>query len=297
MSCRNPNAQQLNSRAKRLIHPPPGYSIVSGDENQIEFRIIVSYIGDENAIQSYNENPDTDFHQWVADLCGGIKRRPAKCLNFGMGFGAGRRKVIEMLSADKDVMADVGHKINDMIQQGTIKEDQRNVVFKSMCSELANNLYSTYHEKLPGIKATSQRASDVAKRRGYVFNGYGRRRHLGLKFTNKAFNSIVQSFAADILKDAAIKLAPRYNREARDAGIILIALVHDDITSLVPLKNSRDPSVLRIIKNALENPDVKIKVPVTCKMGFSDRNWAEASSDKNILDETGKIVAGPINFS
>ena len=55
------SAQQLSERAKRLVHPPEGRAIVSADASQIEFRMMVQYTRDQDAIRAYNENSKTDF--------------------------------------------------------------------------------------------------------------------------------------------------------------------------------------------------------------------------------------------
>lgn len=294
MSCKNPNAQQLNKRAKALVHPRKGMSILSCDYSQIEFRLIVHYIQDQDAIKAYNENPLTDFHAWVASICG-VKRKAAKCLNFGMGFGAGKAKVVKMLMGNPDVIAAVAIQINEMVKEGRLEESQRATEFKVLCKELAENLYNIYHEKLPGIKATSRRASDVVKARGYVFNGYGRRRYLDAKFCYKGFNSIVQSFAADIMKDTTVKLAPRYNKTIRDYGINIFGLIHDDNSMMAPTEVVHDPIVQRLVKGVLEDSTIKISVPIVMDMGFSDRNWAEASADDPVV-VNGKVVGGPITL-
>lgn len=294
MACRNPNAQQLNSRAKGLIHPPEGYGILSCDYSQIEFRLICHYIKDVEAIKAYNADPTTDFHQWVADMCG-VKRKAAKCLNFGMGFGAGKKKVIKMLSSDPSVIEDVSLKINKMIEDGVISAKDRIRVFNIECQLLAEHLYNTYHERLPGIKQTSYRASDIAKRRGYVFNLYGRRRHLLPRFCYRGFNSVIQSCAADVIKDCVVKLSPRYNKKMRDVGLKIFALVHDDCSSYLPLEAMRDCNIVKEIKSTLEDSTVKFDIPIVMDVGFSEKSWADAGLEEPVL-ENGRQISGPYKF-
>lgn len=294
MSCRNPNAQQLNKRAKSLIHTRPGYAIISADYSQIEFRLIVHYINDLRAIERYNKDPETDFHQWVADICG-VKRKAAKCLNFGMGFGAGKKKVVKMLSGNPDVIEAVGHVINDMIAKGQIESGSRNIVFANECADLCNKLYNTYHQELPGIKQTSYRAGKKVKERGYIFNAYGRRRYLPPQYCYKGFNGVVQSCAADVMKEAIVKLSPRYNKMMRDYDYHIFALVHDDISGMAPVEVALDPKFQREVKIILENPSEKFSLPITTEMGYSLQTWADATCDEPIIRD-GKTVASPISF-
>ncbi len=295
MSCRQPNAQQLNKRAKALIHPKPGMAILSADFSQIEFRLIVHYIKDMDAIASYNEDPDTDFHQWVADQCG-IKRSPGKVLNFAMGFGAGKNKVISMLKPNPDIIEEVSHEINELIERGSIEEKDRNTEFNIRCYDLAQTMYGIYHERLPGIKRTSRRATEAAKKRGFVFNSYGRRCHLQTRFCYRAFNRVVQSNAADEMKDCVLKVAPRYNEWVRDLDIHLMGLVHDEFVFMGPEEVLRDPEVQVKLKGLLENPSVEYSVPIRIDMGLSSGNWAEASGDDRVNDEDGNHISGPLEL-
>ncbi len=295
MSCRQPNAQQLNKRAKALIHPRPGMAILSADFSQIEFRLIVHYINDMDAIASFNEDPKTDFHQWVADQCG-IKRGPGKILNFAMGFGAGKKKVVSMLQPNPDIIEEVSQEINQMIEEGRLEERLRNQEFNIRCHELAESMYNIYHERLPGVKRTARRAGDAAKKRGFVFNAYGRRRHLEGRFCYRGFNAVVQSSAADVMKSCTLKVAPRYNKWVRDLDIHLMGLVHDEFVFMGPEEVLRDPEVLRKLREPLQTPDVQFKVPITIDMGLSAGNWAEASGDDQVLNEDGEHVSGPIEF-
>lgn len=164
MSCRDPNAQQLSSDAKRLIVPRPGNVICSSDYSQIEFRIIVHYIRDEACTAAYLENPDTDFHQWVADMIP-MPRRPAKNVNFMMGYGGGRSKCVAMLAANKDVVGGLLAKVEELVAAGRVKPEQRRQAFDVLCNRKASAVYDKYHETLPGLKRTAADAARVCQRR------------------------------------------------------------------------------------------------------------------------------------
>lgn len=229
MSCEKPNAQQFNPRAKRLILTDgPGCVFLDADASQIEFRVIVSYIKDEAAIAAYNEDPRTDFHSWVAKLCG-IKRKPAKNINFAKAFGAGRAKIVSMLSADEDIVAAVTAQVEQDIASGLCPEEERLNAFKAICKAKGEQVYETYEARLPSLKTTAQKAQVVARARGFVFNVFGRRRHLPQRAAHVAFNTLCQGTAMDIIKRRMIDTAPRYNPELRRDGITLRANIHDDV--------------------------------------------------------------------
>lgn len=277
MSAKDPNIMGQTKASKRLLLPDSDeWEFISSDASQIEFRFIVHYIKDESAIKAYCENPRTDFHTWVAQVCG-IKRHPAKTMNFLMGFGGGKKKATSELSGNPDVMAEIGAVINALVEHGKVKPEQRNVVYKRLCYEKASQIYHDYHARLPGIKAMSQLAKDNCSKRGYVFNAFGRRRHLSPKFARKAFNAAVQGGAMDYIKTRIVALSPRYNSDMRNWQISIRANVHDEVLQHGPKGIYQEPQVQKAIEETLEYQPVKFRVPFKWDTGASAENWAEAA--------------------
>ena len=91
----------------------------------------------------------------------------------------------------------------------------------------------------------------------------------------------MQSCAADIMKERTVAVAPRYNKWVRDHGIVLSASVHDETLANVPKEVSADLMTLKKMSEIFEDTQVKFRVPIRVSCGKSDKNWAEASSDKN----------------
>jgi DNA polymerase-1 len=284
MSCKRPNSQQQNKRSKKLIHPRAGYGFISCDYSQIEYRLIAHYTDDPDLIKAYNENPDVDFHKWVAELIG-VTRKAGKTLNFGMAYGAGKAKVEAELAANPDIIAHVSEEINKRVANGEVAETQRNELFHQMCKAHAAWVYQQYHEKLPGIRSTAKRCEVVCRGRGFIFNAYGRRRHLSQQFAHKAFNSLVQGCAMDLIKERMLFLMPRYNQWMIDHDIHIVANVHDEVLFEVPEKYLLDLEVHKYLCDALETPTVKFKVPIKVGLGVSMKHWAEASGDDSILSD------------
>ena len=278
LSCRRPNAQQLSPEAKELVHPEPGHVFIRWDYSQIEFRLIVHYIKDAAAIAAYQENPNTDFHQWVADMCG-IPRKPAKNVNFCIGYGGGKAKVISMLASNMELVGNLAGKVDVLIKENKIHESQRQQVFELLCARRGEQVYHQYHGMLPGLKSTTARAARNLQLRGFVFNAYGRHRHLPLKAAYRAFNTVNQSTAADIIKERTVALAPRYNQEIRKLGIKFNASVHDETLANVPIEVANNLPVLKRLTEMFEDTAVKFRVPIKMSCGKSELNWAIASSD------------------
>lgn len=282
LSCKQPNAQQLSPAAKALVHPDEGGAFLSVDYSQIEFRLIVHYIKDVEAIRAYQENPDTDFHQWVADMCV-IPRKPAKNVNFCIAFGGGKNRVISMLASNMDLVGKLGDQVERLIEEGKVQASQRKLVFEGLCQARGKEVFDAYHDTLPGLRVCTRKAYISAKSRGHVFNGYGRQRHLPDKAAWRAFNAVVQSTAADLMKERTVAIAPRYNKTIRDWGITIRASVHDETKFHGEREAMRDPRVVSYIVNTLEDTAVKFRVPIRATAGWSDKDWATASGDSGKL--------------
>jgi len=223
MSCSDPNMQQLDKPAKALIHPPNGYVFLSFDFSAIEFRLLAHYLGQQDILEAYANDPDKDFHQWVADMCH-VKRKPAKNINFCMAYGGGKGKVLSMLANNADVIAELAN------------VDASPEEFESLCRNRAESIFNTYHRVLHRLRPLTTMAANRLKARGYVKNGAGRHRQLPIKACYRALNTVIQSFAADIMKEAVVNTSPIYNSFLREHGVEQVAYVHDEILFIVPRK-------------------------------------------------------------
>ena len=263
MSCKDPNAQQFSKEAKMLIHPRPGMSFIDCDYSQIEFRLIVHYIQDAAAIAAYHNNPDTDFHTWVAEMCG-IPRRPAKNVNFCIGYGGGKRRVLKMLSNSMDLMQTIRDEI-----AGKVENEEE--AFELLAEQKANSVYRRYHDTLPNLRYMTKQASIALKQKGYVYNGAGRHRHLPIKFAHKAFNSLCQSFAADIMKERLVALW----KMLKTTNFRLACSVHDSFLLEGPTEEVE--AIRRPLLDCLESPKYNLRVPIRADFTHSDKSWGECA--------------------
>lgn len=270
MSCSDPNSQQFNKRAKRLVIPREGYGFGCWDASQIEFRVISHYAKIEEAIKAYNENPDTDYHSWVAELVG-VERSPAKTMNFAMAYGAGRRKMLQQLSHNKSVVDWAVKQAEQAVEAGEIEAKDMQSFVSNLIVLKTSEIYQTYHERLPEIRATANRASQTAKTRGYIKTIYGRRRHLPVDMCHKAFNSLSQGCAMDIIKRRMLAL---------DASLVdddhILANVHDELLLEAPVDVMMRDSWREKVTHILEDVEPIFKVPFKWEGGYSLTNWEEA---------------------
>jgi len=180
LSSSGPNMQQVPKRQgeafkvmRSLYHAPEGMTWLCGDWSQFEFRIFAHYSEDNKLWQAYQDDPDIDYHQLVADMAG-IDRRTAKTINLGLSFGMGENRLAKELGLDK---AD------------------------------AQELFLKYHPKFPKIKEFLKVASSIGAKRGYVKTLLGRRiRFPDKRKAYKAGALIFQGSAADLMKKKIIEL-------------------------------------------------------------------------------------------
>jgi len=222
----NPNLQQIPARNKdlgprirSLFIPEEGMTWGCFDYSQQEPRLVTHFAALDGlykvseVLDSYNEG-EADFHQIVADMAN-IPRSQAKTINLGLFYGMGKNKL--------------------QAELGISKED-------------AEDLFRTYHDKVPFVKMLMENVSRRAQEKGHVRTLLGRRCrfplwepnqfgiHKPLKheeallehgpgirraFTYKALNKLIQGSAADMTKKAMVEL--------HKEGITPHIQVHDEL--------------------------------------------------------------------
>ena len=205
----------------------------------------------------------------------GVPRNSAKNINFAMGFGGGKDKILSMLESDMTLVGNLMNQVKEFIKDGKCSLSQRSDVFKILCRKRAEQVFMNYHKTLPELKHTTYLASMNLKSRGFVFNLYGRHRHLPANAAFRSFNAVIQSSAADLMKERTVALAPRYNKWTRENGIKIFALVHDETALHVPEDIVRDPNVYATIIDILESPAASLRVPIRVDVSASKSSWGD----------------------
>jgi DNA polymerase-1 len=222
---------------RQLFLPGKGMKWLKADASQIEFRLFVHYSRSARLIKIFNETPDVDFHQQVADLCS-IKRKPAKNINFGKLFGMGRDKMARELGLPRSE-SDV--------------------------------LFAKYDQKFPETKNLMEEVMGVARNRGYVKTILGRRaRFPNGERLHSALNRVIQGSAADILK---IKLLELYNNR-KALGFLMRLTVHDEVGGDVESKEQA-AAIKEMLEAPI--PGLGIRVPllwdVTVANNWGEASW------------------------
>ena len=150
----NPNLQQIPARdpdtgplIRSLFIPEEGCKWGTFDYSQQEPRLVAHYAlrfeydSAQVIADSYENDPSTDFHQIVADMAE-IDRKEAKTINLGLFYGMGKAKLQNELAVSK---------------------------------EKADELFNTYHGRVPFVKELMSGVMNVAQQKGRIKTLLGRR--------------------------------------------------------------------------------------------------------------------------
>jgi DNA polymerase I-like protein with 3'-5' exonuclease and polymerase domains len=251
----NPNLQQIPARNKELgpmirslFIPEEGMKWGVFDYSQQEPRLVTHYAaldklyGVDEVLDAYKEG-EADFHRIVADMAN-IPREQAKTINLGLFYGMGKNKLQAELGVSK---------------------------------ENAEDLFRTYHDKVPFVKMLMESVMRRAQDRGRVRTLLGRlcRFHLwepnqfgihkalpheaalaehgpGIKraYTYKALNRLIQGSAADMTKKAMIEL--------HKEGITPHIQVHDELD--ISVMNELEAAKIKDIMESAVDLEVPNKV-------------------------------------
>ena len=270
LSMATPNLQQVPARhevigpmVRSLFLPEEGQMWAANDFSSQEPRLLVHYAtllnlpGAEKMAQAYKDNPDTDFHQMVADMAG-IQRKAAKTIGLGLMYGMGKNKLAGQLDMQVDE---------------------------------ASELISTFHQKVPFLRGT---VDAVMRRIEHPASGGSIRTLLGRKcrfplweptawginkalpyeqamveygprikraMTYKGLNKLIQGSAADQTKAAMVALDK--------AGFRVLLQVHDELAVSVSTREEAEEAA-RIMCAAVE---LEVPSRVDVELGPS---WGEA---------------------
>lgn len=271
-SSSNPNLQNIPTRSdlgkevRKLFIPDEGHMCWEKDDlSQIEYRLLSHFAvgeGAEEVRSQYNNDPKTDYHNFVQALVLKItgieiERKPIKGVNFGLLYGMGIPSLALL--------------INESVER-------------------AKEISKAYHAGAPYVKATMDAASKEAEQLGYVTTILGRRRRFdtwepmevnwknraqalpyhhatrmyGSRImraeTHKAINSKLQGSAGDQFKKAMLK---SWNDGVFKVIGMPLVKVHDEADFSVIDDNKEQKEGYAHFRHNMETA-IKLKVPVLC---------------------------------
>jgi DNA polymerase I-like protein with 3'-5' exonuclease and polymerase domains len=294
-SCTSPNLQQIPRRDKELgpmlrsmFLPDEGKDMFAADYSQVEFRMIVNAAalardergkplrGAREALQRYQNDPKTDFHNMVMEMTG-LGRDPAKTINFGLAFSMGVGKLANQL--------------------GLVDSEGKP-------TQEAYDTLDQYHSNVPFVKKVSEVAAKRAEAQGFIRTVLGRRSRFDLweaknsavgtyktmalpykqaleaygdikrAGLHRALNRYTQGSSADLTKAAMVRAWE--NGVVTEDGPLQISLtIHDELAGSVE-RSPAGTEALKELKHIMETSVTKgIVVPILVE-SKTGPNWSAA---------------------
>ena len=260
LSSSDPNLQNIpirseeGRRIRQAFIAAPGYKLVAADYSQIELRIMAHLSADEGLLKAFAAGEDI-HRATAAEVMGSTpeavtseQRRNAKAINFGLIYGMSAFGLAKQLG----------------IARGE-----------------AQHYMDRYFARYPGVQEYMERTRLQAEEQGYVETLFGRRLYLpDIKARNQglrkaaeraAINAPMQGTAADIIKQAMIKLAA-WIEECEPDSIRMLMQVHDEL--VFEVRDDRVAAYLPQIRTLMSEA-AALSVPLEVGIGVGE-NWDEA---------------------
>jgi DNA polymerase-1 len=263
-SSSNPNLQnipirtELGRQIRRAFVAREGWQLLAVDYSQVELRVLAHISGDPTMLSAFARGED--IHASTAAAIYGVplaevtsdQRRVAKMTNFAISYGV------------------TGYGLSERTE---------------LTPEEAEVFIQTYFKTYPKIKEYIDTTQNQAREKGYVETLLGRRRYFHELRTGArvhrnvreaayrmAINAPIQGTAADILKEAMIRLWREL--QARRLRSRMILQVHDELVLEVPDDELREvtPLVVETMEGAF---DLDAPLKVDAKVG---RNWLDMAA-------------------
>ncbi|WP_257265720.1 DNA polymerase I [Endozoicomonas sp. ONNA2] len=259
LSSSDPNLQNIpirtpeGRRVRQAFIAPEGYKLVAADYSQIELRIMAHLSGDKGLLDAFAHG--LDIHKATAADVFGValdevttdQRRSAKAINFGLIYGMSSFGLAKQLGVSR---------------------------------KSAQEYIDLYFARYPGVLRYMEVTKDFAREKGYVETISGRRLYLpeinartstrrqGAERT--AINAPMQGTAADIIKQAMIRVDEWLKTSGLDARVIM--QVHDEL--VLEVAHESVETVVDKIKEQMSSA-ARLSVPLLVEVGIGD-NWDEA---------------------
>lgn len=231
LSCENPNLQQIprqsskpwNGHLKKTFLPNEGYTLMEFDYSQLELRLGTAYAQEPHLMEVFNEGRDifTEMAQKV-----GLSRQDTKTMVYSIQYGAGISRIANVFG-----------------------------ISPAQAKERIDN----YYESFPKFRRISNGIGRTVAQHGKVQLWSGRYRHFEYPREQyyKAFNSVIQGGAADIVERVMVRLSETV---ANDTDCRMLLTVHDSV--VFEIRND-------VIKDATEAiQKVMVDVDAACGKEF-----------------------------
>ena len=270
LSMNQPNLQQVPARhpvigpmVRGLFLPEEGQLWAANDFSAQEPRLLIHFStrlklsGADKMAEAYNTDPDTDFHQIVADVAG-ITRSQSKTIGLGISYGMGKSKLALALDLQLDEATELIEQFHAKVPflKGIISAVQKKINHPASGGSIRTLLgrkcrFPLYEPVAWGLNKALPYEEAVAK------HGPALRR----AYTYKGLNKLLQGSGADMVKQAMVEL--------HRAGFNILLSVHDEIALSVDTREEAEAAAL-IMRDCVE---LEVPSKVDVEVGPS---WGKA---------------------
>ena len=281
----NPPLQQMPVRDKELgplirsvFLPEEGEIWCKPDQAQQEFRWLVACAaklglrGSAEAVATYRDNPNADFHAMVAEMTG-LDRDAAKSVNFAKIYGAGVKKLAEMtgkpVAETQAIVTQYDRKLPFVAKLAVVAQETAVRVGYTELYDGARRHWNQY--EVVGIYAKGAGPCGIEEAQRRIADPehawFGRRPSLAKTYT--ALNAMIQGSAARHTK--------LWMRACYREGIVPMLQMHDALDTSVTSREQGE-LIARLGEEA-----VKLEVPMRVDVKYG-RSWGDA---KHTWEELG----------
>uniref|UniRef100_A0A7C4QSV7 DNA polymerase I n=1 Tax=Schlesneria paludicola TaxID=360056 RepID=A0A7C4QSV7_9PLAN len=259
LSSSEPNLQNIPIRTeagrqirKAFIPGEPGWKLVAADYSQIELRMLAHFSGDPVLREAFAQG--SDIHTVVASEVFGVprdavspeQRRIAKAVNFGVIYGQSPFGLSAALGISQ---AEAARFIDD------------------------------YFARYAGVTRFLEQLLSEVEATGYARTILGRRRRIdGIRpdrnlnrnmAERTAINTVIQGSAADLIKQAMIRVFARLQQQCHPAHLLL--QIHDELVFEAP--SGEVASLVEIVREEMEHA-LPLEVPLVVDVSVGE-NWLD----------------------
>lgn len=131
----------------------------------------------------------------------------------------------------------------------------------------STRILELFRKQWPGISYLQAAISDRHKARGFLTTLHGR--HLHVEFEHKQMNALIQGTAADIMREAVVKV---WNN-IKSLASHIVNVVHDEL--ILDCISAEIASLSVVIPPLMKYASVDTIIPVEVSVEYSETNWAE----------------------
>jgi DNA polymerase-1 len=254
-SCSNPNLQNIpkHPEGKKFMHSirkifraRPGYTLLFSDYDQIEIKLAAHFSFQDYMLEAIEKGQD--LHELSAKKYFGVSKKDrefkmmrtvAKTMNYAMLYGAGGYRLHRQLIEDAGINLPI-----------------------PICHDYIQTYWETNH-MIAQLKVALEK--EIERTQG-VRNTYGRYTGIPHGFEYTGINTLIQSTAADIIKDKM----PICQDILRDSKSHLLIQVHDELIFEI---HRDDLKLVPLLIEAMEER-LRFSIPITCSASIG-KNWLE----------------------